>query len=138
MTMLTVKNAYPLSEKKPEIIKTLSGKKLCDINLDGIQRGAIVFDDGRVHPDTLLYQAEIAESVGLVQIANNLRRAAELVRLSDEQVLNIYNLLRPGRSTRTELEKVVQDLKSNYQALCVAKFIEEAIEIMENSGCFKK
>ena len=55
--------------------------------------------DLRVHPDTLRRQAEVAETHGNPQLGENLRRAAELTALPDDEVLAIYEALRPGRST---------------------------------------
>lgn len=45
--------------------------------------GKITLDDVKINKKTLLYQAQIAESVGNIQLAANLRRAAELTVVPD-------------------------------------------------------
>jgi propanediol dehydratase small subunit len=46
------------------------------------------------------------------QLAANLRRAAELTRLPDEEVLAIYEALRPGRSSAAELTALAGSLSA--------------------------
>ena len=66
-------------------------------------RGDLAPADLSVHPDTLRHQAEVAEAHGNPQLGENLRRAAELTALRDDEVLAIYEALRPGRSTAAGL-----------------------------------
>ena len=56
---------YPLGTQRPELIKTLTGKKLADITLAAIVAGKIGSDDIRIAPETLLMQARIAELLGI-------------------------------------------------------------------------
>ena len=52
--------------------------------------------DIEIHPDTLRRQASVAEQHGNPQLADNLRRAAELTAFGDDEVLAIYEALGPG------------------------------------------
>ena len=52
---------------------------------------------------TLKSQAAKAHDAGFVQLSHNFLRAAELTAVPDNELLAIYELLRPGRSTHAEL-----------------------------------
>ena len=52
----------------------------------------------------------MAEQHGNPQLAANLRRAAELTALGDDEVLAIYDALRPGRSTPAQLTELAASL----------------------------
>jgi propanediol dehydratase small subunit len=87
-----------------------SGKPAEEITLDALRNGQLAIDDVRIHPDTLLQQAEIAQAHANPQLAENFRRAAELALLPDEQVMAIYEALRPGRSTYDDLLRIASEL----------------------------
>ena len=129
---------YPLGKKRPEIIKTYTGKNIDRISLSAILNDEISDQDIRISSQTLLFQAEIAEAAGRSSLAKNFKRAAELCSLPDEKVLEIYNSLRPFRCTRAELESIAVDLLSTYQAVLCAELIREAAEVYEKRGFFKK
>ncbi len=80
------------------VVRALSGRHIDEITLEAAVRGDLSPADLRVHPDTLRRQAEVAETHGNPQLGENLRRAAELTALPDDEVLAIYEALRPGRS----------------------------------------
>lgn len=122
---------YPLSEKRPELIRTATGKRLEDLTLDAVMRGEVTAEDFRITAETLTRQAEIAEAVGRRQLAQNLRRAAELTRVPDERILEIYNALRPYRSTKDELLAIAEELENKYQAPLCAALVREAAEVYE-------
>ena len=46
--------------------------------------------DLRIAPETLELQAQIAESAGRRQLAENLRRAGELVKVPETKILEVY------------------------------------------------
>ena len=52
----------------------------------------------------------MAQEHGNPQLAENLRRAAELTALGDDEVLAIYEALRPGRSTAAQLTALAASL----------------------------
>lgn len=122
---------YPLSQKHPELLKSATGKSFTDITLEEVLKGNVKADDLRISPETLLMQAEIAEKVGRKQFANNLRRAAELTRVPDERILEIYNALRPYRSTKEELLAIADELENKYNAPICAAFVREAADVYE-------
>ena len=84
--------------------------------------------DLRIAPETLELQAQIAESAGRRQLAENLRRAAELVRVPETRILEVYQALRPGRSTPSQLERLAGELESEYRARRCARFLREAAQ----------
>jgi propanediol dehydratase small subunit len=90
--------------------RAFSGRPLDDITVERAVAGELVSDDLRVHPDTLSTQAEVAAAHGNPQLAANLRRAAELTALSDDRLLEIYEALRPRRSSAADLEAIVAEL----------------------------
>lgn len=130
-TGLCPERDYPLASKRPELLKTPTGKTLADITLDKIMNGEVKSEDVRITPETLKMQAEIADGVGRYQFANNLRRAAELVAIPDARVLEIYNAMRPYRSTKQELFAIADELEVKYNAKINAAFVREAAEVYE-------
>jgi propanediol dehydratase small subunit len=128
---------YPLGEKVPDKIKSASGKALSDFSLNGVVSGALTADDFRTAPQTLEMQAQVAESVGRDSLARNLRRAAELIAVPDEQLLSIYNALRPYRSTKAELLAIADELEQKYRCTINAAFVREAAAVYEARGRLK-
>ncbi len=128
---LTPENDYPLAQKRPDLVRTATGLSLEDIVLDKAETGKISFNDMKIRPETLEYQAQIGEAVGRPQLAGNIRRAAEMTRISDERVLEIYEALRPYRSTKKELLDIAEELEKQYQARACAALVREAAEVYE-------
>ncbi|MBW6411579.1 diol dehydratase small subunit [Clostridium weizhouense] len=122
---------YPLATKRPESIKTPTGKNLQDITLENVLKGDIKPEDVRISPETLEMQAQIAEGMKRDAIARNFRRAAELIKVPDDRILEIYNALRPYRSTKEELLAIAEELETVYGAKVNADFVREAIEVYE-------
>lgn len=129
---------YPLGTKRPELIKTPAGNRLTDITLAKVVEGEIKSDDLRITPETLLLQARIAEKVNRPQFAQNLRRAAELTKIPDQRVLEIYNALRPYRSTKEELLAIADELENRYQAKINAAMVRQAAEVYEKRNRLRK
>jgi propanediol dehydratase small subunit len=100
--------------------------------------GEIDAQEIRIRPETLEFQARVAEKYGRPQLALNFRRAAELTRIPDGEVLKIYNALRPGRSTKEELLIMAKEIEKKYQAKINAVFIREALRIYEKRGLLRK
>jgi propanediol dehydratase small subunit len=135
---LNYKTDYPLAEKRRELVKTATGKSLDDITLDAIMSGAVKAEEIRITPQTLEYQAQIAESISRPQLARNMRRAGELTRVPDERVLAMYNALRPNRSTKAELLAMADELEKQYGAKVCANFVREAAGVYEARNVLKK
>ena len=134
---LCYKADYPLSEKRRELVRTATGKSLDDITLDAVVSGAVTADEIRITPTTLEYQAQIAESISRPQLANNMRRAGELTNVPDARMLEIYNALRPNRSTKAELHAIADELESQYGAKVCANFVREAAGVYEARDVLK-
>ncbi|HBT49842.1 MAG: Dehydratase, small subunit [Caldanaerobacter subterraneus] len=128
---LDPKKDYPLGKKRPELAKSVTGKTINEITLQAVMEGKITPDDLKISAETLLAQAEIAEAVGRKQLANNFRRAAELTKVPDQRILEIYNALRPYRSTKEELLAIADELENVYGAKICAAFVREAAEVYE-------
>jgi propanediol dehydratase small subunit len=120
---------FPLSEKKPECLKTPSGLSFGEITLDAVLEGKVKMEDLRVTAEALEWQAQIAEAAGRPQLAENFRRAAELTAVPDDLILRVYNALRPGRASESELLSLADELEKEFQASRCAKFIREAAEV---------
>jgi propanediol dehydratase small subunit len=125
---------FPLASKRPDLIKTGSGKSLDQVTLEAALKGEIAAEELRITPETLELQAQISEKAGRPQLARNIRRAAELTRVSDERVLQIYNALRPYRSTKGELLAIADELETKYGAKINAAFVREAAGLYERRG----
>jgi propanediol dehydratase small subunit len=109
-------------------IRALSGKPVEELTVDAIRAGDIGVSDLRIHPEALERQAVVAAEHGNPQLAENLRRAAELTQLPDEEVLAIYEALRPGRSTAAQLTALAGSLASRGLPRCAA-LVAEAAEV---------
>ena len=129
---------YPLASQRPDLVKTLSGLDFSDISLENVSSGKIPPQEIRISPETLEYQARIAEAHGRFQLATNFRRAAELTRVPDEEVLRIYNALRPHQATKEDLLAIAKDIEKKYKAKINARFIREAIGVYEKRDLLKK
>lgn len=132
------KENYPLGEKMADKVFSPTGKKLSEMKLEQILDGSLTAEDMRVSPETLEMQAQVSESAGNDAFASNLRRAAELIAVPDERVLEIYNALRPYRSTKAELESIADELETTYNASINAALIRNAAAVYEKRGRLKK
>jgi propanediol dehydratase small subunit len=108
--------------------KALSGRPVEEITVEAAVRGELGPTDVRIHPETLRRQADVAERHGNPELAENLRRAAELAALPDAEVLAIYEALRPRRATGAELESIAARLEGGGARRCAA-LVREAAEI---------
>jgi propanediol dehydratase small subunit len=129
---------YPLGEKIADQIKTPTGKSLSDVSLDALVKGDITAADVRIRPETLEIQAQVAEDAGRYEFASNLRRAAELIPVPDERILEIYNALRPYHSTKSELLAIAEELETKYGCKITPTLVREAAEVGEARGRLKK
>ncbi len=114
-------------------VRALSGRDVGELTLEAVRRGELGVPDLRIHPETLERQAAIAAAHANPQLAENLRRAAELTSLPDEEVLAIYDALRPGRSTPERLTELAADLGGRGLPRCAA-LLAEAAEVYARRG----
>jgi propanediol dehydratase small subunit len=120
---------YPLGSERPDLVSTPGGLALDDLTFDaGLDAAEL-----RATPATLRLQAEVADATGRSQLADNLRRAAELAPLPDDTILEIYTALRPGRSSASELESWAERLES-LSAPLTAAFVRDAMGVYATRG----
>ena len=99
--------------------------------------GFLLIEDFRISPDTLRRQADTAREAGYPQLADNLLRAAELTRLSNEELLEIYGKLRPGRTTHAEMTAIADRLDKHFGAPLTAEFVREAARVYRRRALVK-
>lgn len=121
-----------------DTIYSASGCRLEELNFDAIQRGGINAEDFRIGSKQLLHQADIAKEAGYSRLAANLHIAAELVSISNQEILDIYNALRPGRSTYQELVSIAEQLERERKASLTAGFIRQAAEVYLMRGIIEE
>lgn len=119
---------YPLSEKMSGRLRTPTGLRSEDVTLKAVLEGRVKMEDLRVTAEALELQAQVAEEARRPQLAENLRRAAELVSVPEEKILEIYNALRPGRCSRDGLFRLADEIEARYGARRCASLIREAAE----------
>jgi len=128
---------YPLAETQPEAITGGRGKSLAAISLESVLTGEVTMEDLRITPEALLAQAEIARDAGRPTLARNFERAAELVTVPQDFIMQVYELLRPGRATsKQQLLDAAATLRNSYKAEIMARFVEEAALTYEARGLF--
>ena len=129
---------YPLGTNRKDLIRTPTNKTLDDLTLANVMNGSVSSEDIRISPQTLEYQAQVAEAAGRKTFAMNLRRAAELISIPDDRLLEMYNALRPYRSTKQELAAIADELENKYNAKISASLVREALEIYQTRNILKK
>ena len=98
--------------------------------------GDLVLSDLRMDPATLAHQAVVAEEGGNPQLAENFLRAAELATIDDEEVMGLYEALRPHRSTAEELEALQMSLEARGAARC-AELVRQAAVVYVRRGLLR-
>lgn len=98
--------------------------------------GKLQLADLRMDPATLAHQAAVAEAGGNPQLAENFRRAAELTSIDDEEVMNLYEALRPHRSTAEQLEALRVSLEARGASRC-AELVSQAGEVYARRGLLR-
>jgi propanediol dehydratase small subunit len=130
---------YPLAEKMPERVRTPTGRPLTDLTVDNVLAGTVTAADIAITPEALRLQAGIARAASRETLARNFERAADLVGVPQAVILEVYELLRPGRAKNgAELRAKAQDMRRLYRANHVASLIDEAAEFYERRGLFSR
>ena len=128
---------YPLAETQPGTVAGKRGKSLPEITLDSVLAGDVTMEDLRITPQALQAQADVARDVGRPTLALNFERGAELVEVPQDFIMQVYELLRPGRAkSKEELLEAATTMRDTYQAERIARFIEEAAETYAARGLF--
>jgi propanediol dehydratase small subunit len=109
-------------------VRAFSGRPAEELTVARLVAGELGPDDVRIHPDTLHRQAAVAEEHGNPQLAANFRRAAELALVPEDEVMSMYEALRPHRSTADDLAAMAASLEG-YGAHQCATLVREAAEV---------
>lgn len=120
---------YPIGDKRPELIVSQTGKAYKELTLDKLLAGQLTAEDLRIRPETLELQAQVADSVHRDAFGRNLRRAAELIAVPDARLLEIYNAMRPYKSTKEEFDAIADELTTKFNAPISAALVKEAGEV---------
>jgi propanediol dehydratase small subunit len=131
-------NNYPMMEHAFGTIRTSNGRRLTEITMDNVESGALSAEDMQIDAQTLLGQAKIARRAGLLQLAANLTRAAELTAVPNEKLLEMYEMLRPGRSSLEQLMALATRLEEQFNARENARFVREAAAVYRARGLLRR
>jgi propanediol dehydratase small subunit len=130
---------YPLSENHSDELRAANGFRIDELTMENILSDKVTMEDIQIASETLNHQAEIAAAAKRHPLAVNFRRAAEMTRLPNELIMEIYEMLRPGRAVdRASLDAIAQRLREEFGAEKLALFLEEAAEIYARHGVFSK
>jgi propanediol dehydratase small subunit len=98
--------------------------------------GKLRLSDLRMEPATLAHQASVAEAGGNPQLAENFLRAAELATMDDEEVMGLYEALRPHRSSAEQLEALRVSLEGRGASRC-AELVGQAAVVYTRRGLLR-
>jgi propanediol dehydratase small subunit len=106
------------------------------VNLDDVRGGTVTMAEFAITPQTLRRQAGAARAHANPQLAENFERAAELTAVSDEELLTIYEQLRPRRASAAELEAIAAQLDDR-GAERTAALVREAAAVYGRRGLLR-
>lgn len=109
---------------------------MSEITVENAVDGKLGLGDLRMDPAALAHQAAVAEQGGNPQLAENFLRAAELATIDDEDVMGLYEALRPHRSTAEELEQLRTSLIDRGAPRCAA-LVEQAAAAYTRRGLLR-
>lgn len=104
--------------------------------LEAAVDGKLGLSDLRMDPAVLAHQAVVAEEHGNPQLAENFLRAAELATIDDDQVMALYEALRPHRSTAAELDALQSSLETRGAVRC-AELVRQAAAVYARRGLLR-
>jgi propanediol dehydratase small subunit len=110
-----------------------SGREASELSVEGVVGGELGPDDIRISPETLRHQADLARAHGNPQLAANFERAAELTGFEESEILALYELRRPGRTSAEQLRARADELEARSAPICAA-FVREAATVYERTG----
>ncbi|HLV34785.1 MAG TPA: diol dehydratase small subunit [Spirillospora sp.] len=129
---------YPLLKHAPGSVRAASGRSAADLTLQQAVAGELSDEDLRISAETLRAQAQIAREAGYTQLAANLTRAAELTAVPNDELLKMYELLRPGRASYDTLIALAQRLETAYHAAETGRFVRQAAEAYRIRGLLRR
>src|SRR5262245_60283965 len=125
-SLMEVRHRYPFYAHSRHLLRLPGGRPLEELTVEAVVGERVEPSEIGIHPETLRAQAGVAEAAGFRQLAESLRRAAELAQIPDAKILAIYEALRPGRSTPVQLEAMARELEEVHRAPLTAAFVREA------------
>ena len=123
--------AYPVADHAVDRLHAKSGRLLGTITDEAAAAGELVLDDLQISAETLQTQAALARRAGYPQLAANLMRAAELTAVPNDEVLQMYETLRPRRASYAELQELADRLEQVHNARENAALVREAAEVYQ-------
>ena len=129
---------YPLIEQADNSLRAANGRPIQELTLEAAASGQLGADDLRIDGQTLKEQATIARQTGYPQLADNLERAAELTMVPNEQLLQMYEMLRPRRATYAELMALASRLDEEFAAQATARMVLDAAEAYQKRDLLKR
>ena len=130
--------AYPLYGNRGDTLSAASGRPLRDLSLQNTLTEDITSEDYSISTETLRAQAQIARDAGYPQLAQNLERASELTAVPNETLLEMYEMLRPGRCSFEAYQALAQRLREEFNAGATAAFVEEAAAVYQERGLLRR
>ena len=109
---------------------------MSDLTLDAVRAGDVTMADVAITPQTLRAQADVARAHANPQLAENLLRAAELTAFAEDEILAMYEALRPHRSTAAALSTLAAALQERSAPRCAA-LVREAAAVYARRGLLK-
>jgi propanediol dehydratase small subunit len=130
---------YPIGEHHPDLVATPTGRPAATLTAEAFAAGRVGGADIGITAAGLRLQAAVARAAGREPLARNFERGAELVAVPEDVLLASYELLRPGRAhDRAELVRQAAELRMKYGAESIARLIEEAAEVYDRRGLFRR
>lgn len=129
---------YPLLHYIAGGLRASSGRPIGEITLKALSESELSDADLRICAETLVAQAQISLEAGYPQLAANLRRAAELTAVPNDELMRMYEILRPGRATYEQMLNLAEWLEKQYQADETAAFVREAAEVYRIRGLARR
>lgn len=126
---------YPLMDDA-NTLQAVSGRTAAAIGLDELEE--LSPDDLRISAETLRTQAQVAAQSGFTQLAENLTRAAELTVVPNDELLMMYEKMRPGRATLAEMQALADRLEQRYGAPQNAALVREAAAVYAQRKLLKR
>ena len=132
--MTNAEMQYPLMEHAADQLRAGSGRPLSEITTEH----DLTMADLQISAETLRAQAAVARAAGYAPLAENLTRAAELTAVPNQEVLRMYQLLRPGRATHAQLLELAEALETKYAAAACGRLVREAAEVYRVRGLVRE
>jgi propanediol dehydratase small subunit len=128
---------YPLIDSAADQLRAISGRPLHALADDATDVAELTIADLQISADTLRAQAAVARGAGYAQLAANLLRAAELTAVPNDEILRMYEALRPGRASYDELIALAERLRHEYDAPQNAALVRDAADVYRRRGLLR-